>query len=46
MGLVINAGLMALLTVWGVNYLLAQVVASGAALIWNFFAARFLVFRG
>ena len=46
MGLVINAGLMALLTGWGVNYLLAQVVASGAALIWNFFAARFLVFRG
>jgi putative flippase GtrA len=46
MGLVINAGLMALLTGWGVNYLLAQIVASGAALIWNFFAARFLVFRG
>jgi putative flippase GtrA len=46
MGLVINAGLMALLTGWGVNYLIAQIVASGAALIWNFFAARFLVFRG
>ena len=46
MGLVINAGLMALLTGWGVNYLLAQVIASGAALVWNFLAARFLVFRG
>lgn len=45
-GLVINAGLMAVLTAWGANYLLAQIVASGAALVWNFFAARFLVFRG
>ncbi|MFN3746385.1 MAG: GtrA family protein [Hyphomicrobiaceae bacterium] len=45
MGLVINAGLMAQLTVWGVHYLPAQVVASGAALVWNFLAARFLVFR-
>jgi putative flippase GtrA len=45
MGLVINAGLMAQLTVWGAHYLLAQVVASGAALVWNFLAARFLVFR-
>lgn len=46
MGLVINAGLMAQLTAWGVHYLPAQVVASGAALIWNFLAARFVVFRG
>lgn len=46
MGLVINAGLMALLTAWSVNYLFAQIVASGAALVWNFLAARFLVFRG
>ena len=46
MGLGINAGLMALLTGWGANYLLPQIVASGAALVWNFFAARFLVFRG
>lgn len=46
MGLVINAGLMALLTGWSVNYLLAQIIASGAALVWNFLAARFLVFRG
>jgi putative flippase GtrA len=46
MGLVINAGLMAQLTAWGLHYLPAQVVASGAALVWNFLAARFLVFRG
>lgn len=46
MGLVINAGLMALLTSWGVNYIVAQIIASGAALVWNFIAARFLVFRG
>jgi len=45
MGLVLNAGTMALLTGWGVHYLLSQVVASGIALIWNFLAARFLVFR-
>jgi putative flippase GtrA len=45
MGLVINAGLMALLTGWSVNYLFAQIVASCAALVWNFLAARFLVFR-
>lgn len=46
MGLVINAGLMALLTGWGANYIFAQIIASGAALVWNFIAARFLVFRG
>lgn len=46
MGLVINAGLMAVLTAWGTNYIFAQIVASGAALVWNFIAARFLVFRG
>ena len=46
MGLVINAGLMAVFTAWGANYLFAQIVASGVALVWNFIAARFLVFRG
>ena len=45
MGLVLNAGIMAQLTKCGVHYLLAQAIASGVALIWNFFAARFLVFR-
>jgi putative flippase GtrA len=44
-GLVLNAGTMAVLTDWGIYYLLAQVIASGVALIWNFLAARYLVFR-
>jgi len=44
-GLVLNAGTMALLTRWGFYYFLAQVIASGAALVWNFFAVRFVVFR-
>jgi putative flippase GtrA len=45
MGLVLNAGTVAVLTAWGAHYLLAQAIASGLALIWNFLAARFLVFR-
>jgi putative flippase GtrA len=44
-GLALNAGTMAVLTRWGVYYLLAQVVASGVALVWNFLAARLVVFR-
>jgi putative flippase GtrA len=44
-GLVLNAGVMALLTDWGAYYLLAQVIASGVALVWNFLAARFVVFH-
>jgi putative flippase GtrA len=44
-GLALNAGTMAVLTGWGVYYLLAQVVATGVALVWNFFAARVVVFR-
>jgi putative flippase GtrA len=44
-GLVLNAGTMALLVRWGLHYVLAQSIASGVALIWNFFAARFVVFR-
>ena len=44
-GLVLNAGVVAGLTQWGAHYLPAQVVASGVALIWNFLAARFVVFR-
>jgi putative flippase GtrA len=44
-GLVINAGVMAGATKLGLHYLWAQVLASGAALIWNFLAARFVVFR-
>jgi len=45
MGLVLNAGVMAGLTKLGVHYLLAQVTASIMAFIWNFLAARFVVFR-
>jgi putative flippase GtrA len=44
-GLILNAGTMALLTAWEVYYLLAQVIASGVALAWNFLAVRFVVFR-
>jgi putative flippase GtrA len=44
-GLGLNAGAMALLTRWGFYYVLAQVIASGIALVSNFFAARFAVFR-
>jgi putative flippase GtrA len=45
MGLVLNAGVMAVLTRWGAHYLLAQVAASAVALVWNFLAARLIVFR-
>jgi putative flippase GtrA len=44
-GLVLNAGTMALLTKWGLHYVLAQLIASGVALVWNFSAARFVVFK-
>jgi putative flippase GtrA len=44
-GLVLNTGTVALLTSWGFYYVLAQAIASGLALIWNFFAARFIVFK-
>jgi putative flippase GtrA len=43
-GLVLNTGTVALLTAWGFYYVVAQVVASGIALVWNFLAARFVVF--
>jgi putative flippase GtrA len=36
-GLLLNAGLMRLLTVMGWNYILAQVCATGVVLLWNFF---------
>lgn len=44
-GLVLNTGTVALLTKWGFYYVVAQVVASGIALVWNFLAARFVVFK-
>jgi putative flippase GtrA len=36
-GLLINAGLMRLLTLLGWNYLLAQLCATALVLLWNFF---------
>jgi putative flippase GtrA len=44
-GLAVNAGVVAVLSLWGVPYLLAQVVATVAAFVCNFLAARFVVFR-
>jgi putative flippase GtrA len=44
-GLLLNAGVMAALTAWDVYYILAQIVASGIALVWNFLSARLVVFR-
>jgi putative flippase GtrA len=43
-GLALNTGVMAALTACGFHYLPAQVTASGVALVWNFLAARFVVF--
>jgi putative flippase GtrA len=45
LGLLINVGCMAALTKLGAHYLVAQVVASGLALAWNFAAARFVLLR-
>ena len=44
-GGVLNATIVALLTAQGLYYLLAQVIATCLVLIWNFTAARLLVFR-
>jgi putative flippase GtrA len=44
-GLLLNTGTMALLTGKGFYYFRAQIISSGVALVWNFFAARFIVFR-
>jgi putative flippase GtrA len=44
-GLVLNAGIMALLSgPLGIHYLLAQVVATGIVLVWNFAANRHWTF--
>ncbi|MES1158687.1 MAG: GtrA family protein [Terricaulis silvestris] len=45
MGAVINAGIVATLTRLGLHYLLAQVIATGLVMIWNFAASRLVVFR-
>jgi putative flippase GtrA len=44
-GLAINVGVVALLVALRVHYLVAQLVATAVALIWNYCAARFVVFR-
>jgi|CXWL01.1.fsa_nt_gi putative flippase GtrA len=41
----LNAGIVAMLTEQRLWYLLAQVIATGLVLIWNFVGARFVVFR-
>jgi putative flippase GtrA len=44
-GLVLNGGIVAVLEHWGLHYLIAQPIATGVVLFWNFGASRFLVFR-
>jgi putative flippase GtrA len=44
-GLVLNAGIVALLQHYGLAYLVAQVIATSVVLFWNFGASRLLVFR-
>ena len=44
-GAVINAGIVWFLTHRGLHYMVAQVIATGLVLIWNFTSARLVVFR-
>ena len=44
-GFALNAAIVAGLTHFGVYYLLAQLIATGLVLSWNFTASRLLVFR-
>jgi putative flippase GtrA len=44
-GLAINGGIVAGLQPLGLHYLIAQVIATGVVLFWNFGASRYLVFR-
>ena len=44
-GLVLNAIIVAVLSGGGLPYLVAQIIATGAVLIWNFLTARLVVFR-
>jgi len=46
LGAGVNAAIVALLTHAGMYYLLAQMIATALVLIWNFAAARWVVFRG
>jgi putative flippase GtrA len=45
-GLLLNSGIMQLLARGALHYLLAQVVATGVVLIWNFFGNACWTFRG
>lgn len=44
-GAFINAGIVWVLTHNGFHYMVAQVIATGLVMIWNFASARFIVFR-
>lgn len=44
-GAVLNAAIVAALTQQGWHYMIAQVIATGLVLIWNFAGARYVVFR-
>ncbi len=44
-GAVLNAAIVAFFIGLGLHYLIAQVIATGLVLIWNFAAARLVVFR-
>ena len=44
-GAVLNGAIMAVLIGLEAPYLLAQVAATGLVLFWNFFGARYIVFR-
>jgi putative flippase GtrA len=44
-GAVLNAAIVAFFIRTGLHYMLAQVIATGVVLIWNFAGARLVVFR-
>lgn len=44
-GMLLNGAILGALVAAGVWYLLAQMIATGLVLFWNFFGARFFAFR-
>ena len=44
-GAVLNAAIVAFFIRFGLHYMVAQVIATGVVLIWNFVGARLIVFR-
>jgi putative flippase GtrA len=44
-GAVLNAAIVAFFISFGLHYMVAQVIATGVVLIWNFAGARLIVFR-